>query len=110
MSERAAVVGEPTRVRLRRTAGWRIPADTVKIDRSTKWGNPYLASELGNAEAVRRLQQDLERTGVFMSPKLGRAVTVDEIRQGLRGKNLACWCKEDEPCHADVLLTVANGA
>ncbi|MBI5950208.1 MAG: DUF4326 domain-containing protein [Chloroflexi bacterium] len=26
----------------------------------------------------------------------------------LRGKNLACWCKEDEPCHADVLIRLAN--
>lgn len=26
----------------------------------------------------------------------------------LRGKNLACWCKLDSPCHADVLLEIAN--
>jgi hypothetical protein len=26
----------------------------------------------------------------------------------LRGKNLACWCKLDAPCHADVLLELAN--
>ena len=26
----------------------------------------------------------------------------------LRGKNLACWCKPDAPCHADVLLELAN--
>jgi hypothetical protein len=26
----------------------------------------------------------------------------------LRGKNLACWCKLDQPCHADVLLRMAN--
>jgi hypothetical protein len=26
----------------------------------------------------------------------------------LRGKNLACWCKLDQPCHADVLLWLAN--
>lgn len=27
----------------------------------------------------------------------------------LRGKNLACFCKLGEPCHADVLLELANG-
>jgi hypothetical protein len=27
----------------------------------------------------------------------------------LRGHDLACWCKLDEPCHADVLLELANG-
>lgn len=26
----------------------------------------------------------------------------------VRGKNLACWCKADDPCHADVLLAIAN--
>ena len=27
----------------------------------------------------------------------------------LRGKDLACWCPLDQPCHADVLLDLANG-
>ena len=26
----------------------------------------------------------------------------------LRGKDLACWCALDQPCHADVLLEWAN--
>jgi hypothetical protein len=26
----------------------------------------------------------------------------------LRGKDLACWCKEGSPCHADILLELAN--
>ena len=26
----------------------------------------------------------------------------------LKGKNLACWCKPGTPCHADVLLRMAN--
>ena len=38
-----------------------------------------------------------------------RALTTDEIRRGLRGKNLACWCAQGQPCHADVLLEIANG-
>ena len=28
----------------------------------------------------------------------------------LRGKDLVCWCPLDQPCHADVLLELANGA
>ncbi len=31
------------------------------------------------------------------------------IRTELRGKNLACWCKPGEACHADVLLELARG-
>ena len=26
----------------------------------------------------------------------------------LRGKDLACWCKIGEPCHADILIELAN--
>lgn len=39
----------------------------------------------------------------------GRAPTVEEIRAELAGKDLACWCPTWEPCHADVLLEIANG-
>ncbi|MGE2733815.1 DUF4326 domain-containing protein [Mycolicibacterium vaccae] len=33
----------------------------------------------------------------------------DEIRHELAGRDLACWCPLDDPCHADVLLDLANG-
>jgi hypothetical protein len=32
-----------------------------------------------------------------------------DIMKDLRGLNLACWCALDHPCHADVLLEIANG-
>ena len=35
-------------------------------------------------------------------------VTVDDVVRELAGKNLACWCPLNVPCHADVLLEVAN--
>jgi hypothetical protein len=38
----------------------------------------------------------------------GTAPSLTEIRETLRGKNLACFCKIGEPCHADVLLELAN--
>lgn len=31
-----------------------------------------------------------------------------DILEELRGKNLACWCPLDQPCHGDVLLELAN--
>ena len=40
--------------------------------------------------------------------KAGQAPSVDEIKTELRGKNLACFCALDQPCHADVLLEIAN--
>lgn len=39
---------------------------------------------------------------------VGAAPTHGEIRSALRGKNLACWCRLDQPCDADVLLELAN--
>jgi len=56
--------------------------------------------ELGREEAVRRYRDDL------LADRL--AVTVEDVRQELRGRDLACYCPLVEPCHADVLLAVAN--
>jgi hypothetical protein len=40
------------------------------------------------------------------SPWLGKLRT--EVQLELAGKDLACWCPLDKPCHADVLLELAN--
>lgn len=32
----------------------------------------------------------------------------ESVVQDLKGKNLSCWCREDLPCHVDVLLRYAN--
>jgi hypothetical protein len=37
-----------------------------------------------------------------------RKITAEDIRRDLAGKNLACWCPLWAPCHADVLLRIAN--
>lgn len=42
------------------------------------------------------------RSGHFLKVDIG------DIKRELRGHDLACWCPLDEPCHADVLLEVAN--
>lgn len=71
------------------------------VTRPTKWGNPHPLS-LGRAEVVRRFRDDLVA---------GRLeVTVDDVRAELAGRDLACYCPLDEPCHADVLLDVANSS
>lgn len=41
---------------------------------------------------------------------VGPPPTYDEIRARLGGRNLACWCALDQPCHADVLLKLARAA
>jgi len=51
-----------------------------------------------------------DKGDVPLGPKItaGEAPALAEIVAVLKGKNLACWCKPGEPCHADVLLEIAN--
>jgi hypothetical protein len=89
----------PKRFQRSRRKGTRLPAGVVVVTRPTKWGNPH-PLELGRAEAVRRYRDDL------LAGRL--KVSVDDVRRELRGRDLACYCPLGEPCHADVLLEVAN--
>lgn len=43
-------------------------------------------------------------------PKDGPPITltVADVQRELAGRNLACWCRAEDPCHADVLLEIAN--
>ena len=78
-----------------------MPPGTVKVDRSTKWGNPFLVSEMGRTAAVAEFKSWLQ-TNPEGQDLLARA------KRELRGKNLACWCPLSEPCHAEVLLEIIN--
>lgn len=91
-------MARPRRIRLRRTRGWRKPADAVVVARPTRWGNPFPLAEYGRAESVRRHREWL----------LADRELLDRARRELRGRDLACWCPEDGPCHADTLIEVAN--
>jgi hypothetical protein len=89
----------PQRFQRSRRKGARLPADAVVVSRPTKWGNPH-PLELGRQEVVRRYREDL-LAGRLM-------ISVEDVRRELRGDDLACYCHLDEPCHADVLIEVAN--
>jgi Domain of unknown function (DUF4326) len=93
----------PERIRLSRARGWRKPENAVVVSRPTVWGNPYPVGDSAEsrAEAVRHYEEDL------LAGRL--KVTVDDARSRLAGKDLACWCSLDGPCHAEVLLRIANG-
>jgi len=103
---------KPKRIQLSRKRGWRMPANTVKVDRSTKWGNPYRITDLlltvfdHNQEICRRACVNSFRDWLSYSPE-GRRLAIEAVKE-LRGKNLACWCKPGDQCHADVLLEIAN--
>ena len=112
----------PERIQLRRTKGWRMPKDTVRVCRPTLWGNPFIHEDHSQAvSAFRRLLQGGTQTfsmgpGQLQFAPGAHSNTLhwawsDWARSNmhtLRGKNLACWCRLGEPCHADVLLELAN--
>ncbi len=93
----------PSRVQFSRTRGWRKPHRTVLVARGTRWGNPFLLAADGTANRERAVQEF--RDALFAGLL---DITVDDVRRQLRGQNLGCWCPLDRPCHADVLLEVAN--
>jgi hypothetical protein len=125
----------PRRIQLSRAKGWRMPENTVKVDRSTRWGNswrvgekmldrstneyrPCLTAE-DCVEAFRNaVDWDPNRTTylctnddvIEVSGGYDDLIHVNQrsIRRFLAGKNLACWCARGAPCHADVLLEIAN--
>lgn len=100
----------PQRVQLQRAKGWRMPANTLKVDRSTPWGNPFCVGDEGVPDAtaaVRLFRKLLEHDGIDANHSLF-VFTKERLKADLAGKNLACWCAPDKPCHADVLLEIAN--
>lgn len=85
-----------------------MPPNTVKVSRPGKWGNPFLIGpERTQAEAVGAFRIWLTTEGVTAGIPERKQWMLDHLHE-LRGKNLACWCKPGTPCHADVLLDMAN--
>jgi hypothetical protein len=89
-------MGEPIRIQRKRTKGWRMPAGAVYV------GRRDLA-----ATCFRQMVNE------WSDPPASYHATGDypdnaTIRAELSGRDLACWCPLDQPCHADVLLEVAN--
>lgn len=95
----------PKRIQMSRQHPWRTAnPDAVIVARPSKWGNPFKVEKGGmsRADAVAHYRHMLQKPGV--RGEVDRAL----IRAELAGKDLACWCRIDELCHADVLLEIAN--
>lgn len=109
---------KPVRVQLSRKKGWRMPPNTVSVARPGRWGNPFTVTDKfapgtivgARYFAVPSVAEAVACFKVMMEEQKPERWDVTE----LRGKNLACWCKiinshgEYSPCHADVLLSLAN--
>ena len=116
----------PVRIQRKRTKGWRMPENTVYVGRPTMWGNPIAVTETCPAEKAASIYRNILKR--WSQTKIASCIvtrdgksavmeglgfliwrnTVLKRLEELRGKNLACWCSLDQPCHADVLLELAN--
>jgi hypothetical protein len=95
---------KPKRIERSRAKGSQMPADAIYVGRPTVWGNPYVVgSTMMNGETL-----TAEKAVALYRQHLRDNFDERDIRHCLRGKDLACWCDLDAPCHADVLLEIAN--
>lgn len=111
----------PERITLSRAKGWRLPANTRVVTRATIFGNPFKISDARDAGyqgddialaamVVRAFDEWLRGSAQdWMGPEsdAARTAILDRLPE-LRGMNLACFCQQSAPCHADVLLEMAN--
>jgi hypothetical protein len=80
---------------------------TRPIRISSDWRNRFKVDgdRAGTREEVlARLEDAVARYRLWLPRQPGLMARLSE----LRGKDLICWCAPD-PCHADVLLELANG-
>lgn len=117
----------PKRIQRKRTKGWRMPEGAVYVGRPSRWGNCFSLSgdephvdivgpdgwftpwyfptrRAATEHAVKAFRWHLENR-----PNV-TGFAAEDVRRELAGRDLACWCPLDQPCHADVLLEIANGA
>jgi hypothetical protein len=99
----------PLRIQRKRTKGWRLPEGAVYIGRPSVWQNPFGPS--GSAASI-SCDDPIEAVRLhreMVAEECTRRRRVPNYIMALRGKTLACWCREDQPCHGDILLRLANG-
>jgi len=98
----------PERIQRSRQRGWRKPAGARVVTRPSKWGNPFRVGDIIDGVPI-----DAAEAVALYSAYLDEAMRTDQGRAALnlatlRGVDLCCWCAPDQPCHADVLLELAN--
>ena len=120
------------RIQRKRTKGWKMPEGCIYVGRPTKWGNAFKVGSYLNAWgkafiSIKLADCDPDKIReIYRNKRLDEKITLENsiewyelwlqewIKTGrfniaeLRGKDLACFCPLDQPCHADVLLKLAN--
>lgn len=125
---------QPIRIQRKRAKGFDLQKESigrnglpcVYVGRPGRWGNPFRiefsADEFYKQQCVDAFRALLTRdykwfrktgfhtmtAGVHFTWQFKTDDDIERFLEPLRGKNLACWCKEDATCHADILLELAN--
>ncbi len=118
------VVTVPQRIQRKRAKGWRMPEGAVYVGRPTIFGNPFLVGvtfcgptikTLPNVDAVVQQFSHWLSLDTLDHRCWDNLLVVAHVRLkaalaggALRNRDLACWCPLWQPCHADVLLELAN--
>ena len=111
---------KPIRIKRERTKGFKLPPNTLCVTRGTRYGNPFKVGELVNYNWFKRFdksdiydyfQRDKkvetnEEAVLLFEKYLDWIISPSDLMK-LKGKNLACWCK-NSMCHATVLLELSN--
>lgn len=102
------------RIQRRRAKGWKMPKGAVYVGRPTRYGNPFIVGRDGDRAECLKLYRIIAAGYLVLTTK----ATIEEqeraqramrdAKRYLRGKDLACWCPLNKPCHADILLEIAN--
>jgi hypothetical protein len=105
----------PKRIQRKRTKGWKMPDGAVYVGRPTMFGNPFKVKDAeaagykdGNKMVVWAFREWLRGAPDFADHQPELRSVIKNLLPELRGKDLACWCRPDQQCHADVLLEIAN--
>ena len=114
------------RIQRLRTAGWRMPPDCTYVGRPTPWGNPYRVHAVIQG-GTRKWEIFANDNPLTQPIRIRFTKRADAIRvainlyaayikirlsldptflEPLRGRDLACWCGEGYPCHADILIAL----
>ena len=118
---------KPVRIQRSRRKGFKTPANTIYVGRPTKYGNPFKLTQDGWIMCYSTSRVRLN-PWIYWSVS-GGFTTADIVElyekwvtgklviawlqappdvADLKGKNLSCFCSLKSPCHADVLLKLAN--
>jgi len=121
----------PKRIQMSRQHPWRADnPDAVIVARPSRWGNPFDVKTYGLDLALALYKQALSgnwspslldqskpdaywdstyRLTQAFRERLGSSAPIEIAKWYFNSKDIACWCPPDQPCHADVLLELANG-